>query len=159
MDRQTKQCPHCGKEILAVARKCKHCGKWLENPNQPVARGSENITPTSASAYSATTNTNDNTKIVLIIGVLIFAIVIITVFIVISNQKSDYESNYEEFESEPFVIEETYDPGVPIDVERPRYDDVPVYQSDGTNSSDEYYNDNSYRTDSYDPYSDANAWN
>ncbi len=27
---ETKQCPYCGGEILAVAKKCKHCGKWLE---------------------------------------------------------------------------------------------------------------------------------
>lgn len=26
----TKNCPHCGKEILATAKKCKHCGEWLE---------------------------------------------------------------------------------------------------------------------------------
>lgn len=26
---QTKTCPQCGKEVLAVARKCKHCGHWF----------------------------------------------------------------------------------------------------------------------------------
>jgi len=26
---QTKRCPYCGEEILAVAKKCKHCGEWL----------------------------------------------------------------------------------------------------------------------------------
>ena len=31
---ETKRCPYCGEEILAVAKKCKHCGEWLE-PQKP----------------------------------------------------------------------------------------------------------------------------
>lgn len=27
---QTKRCPMCGEEILAVAKKCKHCGEYLD---------------------------------------------------------------------------------------------------------------------------------
>ena len=27
---ETKICPNCGKEILAVAKKCKYCGTWIE---------------------------------------------------------------------------------------------------------------------------------
>lgn len=34
MEQQTKKCPYCGEEILAVARKCKHCGEWLDRKEQ-----------------------------------------------------------------------------------------------------------------------------
>ena len=29
---ETKRCPYCGEEIMAVAKKCKHCGEWLDEP-------------------------------------------------------------------------------------------------------------------------------
>ena len=29
MEQETRKCPYCGEEILAVAKKCKHCGEWL----------------------------------------------------------------------------------------------------------------------------------
>lgn len=33
--RETKNCPYCGEEILAVAKKCKHCGEWLVDNQEP----------------------------------------------------------------------------------------------------------------------------
>ena len=33
---ETKRCPYCGEEILAVAKKCKYCGEWLDKEEPKV---------------------------------------------------------------------------------------------------------------------------
>lgn len=43
--KETKICPHCGKEILAVAKKCKYCKEWViqeSNTHSASQRESEN---------------------------------------------------------------------------------------------------------------------
>lgn len=41
---ETKRCPYCGEEILAVAKKCKYCGEWLDKPAVSGVKGA--TTPT-----------------------------------------------------------------------------------------------------------------
>jgi hypothetical protein len=54
---ETKRCPYCGEEILAVAKKCKHCGMWLEQDESDASalNSSKNVT-------ESPTSTNDVIK-------------------------------------------------------------------------------------------------
>ena len=40
---ETKKCPFCGEEILAVAKKCKYCGEWLDEELNPRLRKKKTI--------------------------------------------------------------------------------------------------------------------
>lgn len=48
---ETKRCPYCGEEILAVAKKCKHCGEWLDKD-----ASTENINIAEKSSASTSPN-------------------------------------------------------------------------------------------------------
>ena len=43
--KETKKCPYCGGEILAVATKCKHCRKWLPKDEEPKEAPHEEVQP------------------------------------------------------------------------------------------------------------------
>ena len=58
-ERETKECPACGEEILAKARKCKHCREYLDDyASRPGAGGTapgQRVAPARAvNAYPAT---------------------------------------------------------------------------------------------------------
>ena len=55
MNTNTKQCPFCGEDILAVAIKCKHCGSMIDGrtqSQQPKASSEEDFPHLSASSSS-----------------------------------------------------------------------------------------------------------
>lgn len=72
---EVKQCPYCGKEILAVAKKCKHCGKWLNETNLHEQKQPEKVIEKS---IPKTTNSSSNSKLwmisCIIEGVIIVAL-------------------------------------------------------------------------------------
>lgn len=43
MERFKKNCPYCGEEIMASAKKCRHCGEWLEQSYNDVPNNSSEI--------------------------------------------------------------------------------------------------------------------
>lgn len=70
--KETKLCPYCGEEILAVAKKCKHCGKWLSEPNVTATPNATQIpTQTNASSSKITSIKKTITYIVVAIVVLV----------------------------------------------------------------------------------------
>ena len=53
MGNETKSCPACGEEILAVAKKCKHCGEELEGGSRkkPATGKTESVVIQVAPSY------------------------------------------------------------------------------------------------------------
>lgn len=78
--KETKICPHCGKEIKFEAKKCRYCGTWLDE-------AAEELLPQPANNISAPIEkkSGDSDKIAhyhrveitLLVIVLIFAILIL----------------------------------------------------------------------------------
>lgn len=49
---ETRACPYCGEEILAVALKCKHCGEFLDHSLRPTPVAVASSTPPSPTTSS-----------------------------------------------------------------------------------------------------------
>ena len=81
MSQETKKCPYCGKEILAVAKKCKHCGTWLDGrgeakastPATPKQDSPVNDTPIDKSAKKSSKGKLGKTIISAIVGIAVLS--------------------------------------------------------------------------------------
>lgn len=106
MEQQTKNCPYCGEEILAVAKKCKHCGEWLETKEEkettpavsaeatpkpeatPVSHPATEK-PASEVAPSETYYESSTKKIV--VGAITAVLVILTIWLFVSPPKIEFD--------------------------------------------------------------------
>lgn len=84
---ETKNCPYCGEEILAVAKKCKHCGEWLtkekiDSPNttqsQSEQKQEENDQCTSANSTEIKPKKINKLAIVLPVVALLIIVLLIS---------------------------------------------------------------------------------
>jgi len=70
--KQTKDCPFCGEEILVSARKCKHCGEFLDGSHpQAPDRNRKSSDDPEATLWSA------HTSMLYYIPMIIFGIILI----------------------------------------------------------------------------------
>lgn len=116
---ETKRCPYCGEEILAIAKKCKHCGEWLDTnsrntlPNQTTNHEGETTIQKNES-YSgradsslkpiASPQTTSSNKKKWIIALSVVVILIVTVSIILGTSSTKEENVISEEPIEEYAV-------------------------------------------------------
>lgn len=109
-DKETKICPHCGGEVLAVAKKCKHCGTWLEavDTKLPQAgiktgestRNSNANSVTSSAPVTAEGKGNSNYGIIAIVAIVLLSVVLIVYFSTKDTKLVEPKANTKEYKED-----------------------------------------------------------
>lgn len=139
---ETKQCPYCGEEILAIAKKCKHCGEWLDgskpqasvlhNAFQEKMKAQNDDAPNSSSCQTKSSQSNGSllskknsgcAKGCLIAVAAVIIIIVICFFV--STRKPSTNNTGVNY-NDSTVVEE-----VPVEVESYYDEDGPGHSAQG----------------------------
>lgn len=63
---EVRNCPYCGEEILAVAKKCKHCGEWLDGREKETKKKSpqQNLTQPVVHVHNTVQQSNTQEQVI-----------------------------------------------------------------------------------------------
>lgn len=80
--KETKQCPYCGEEILAVAKKCKYCGEWLDKDEDSDNDEEQNVDKEEEEVFNNEPSASNMGKKILkrIAGTIVFLVVACLMF-------------------------------------------------------------------------------